>query len=178
MTTPLIDALRSGTQADEDGTFVKVSRQACEEAANLLIVLAEELKDARAALAAHDAQPVDWLPYDDQLRFVARVLEGSPPQQDKDEAAAIVRAMRVSLRPPPAQPQEPVDQKRLYSTDCAAVWAEEFAKVAPDVDRGLMVAWFANCAENAKNQVRWKREDQLEERFARAIEAELRKETP
>jgi hypothetical protein len=34
------------------------------------------------------------------------------------------------------------------------VWAYEFAKVAPSVDRGLMIAWFANCAENAKDLYR------------------------
>jgi hypothetical protein len=35
----LIDALRSGEQADMDGTMVKVSRQACEEAADILAAL-------------------------------------------------------------------------------------------------------------------------------------------
>jgi len=30
----MIEALRSGTQADEDGVMVVVSRQACEEAAD------------------------------------------------------------------------------------------------------------------------------------------------
>lgn len=44
-----------------------------------------------------------------------------------------------------------VDQDRLMSTDCADVWAEEFAKIRPEIDRGLMIAWFANCAETAKD---------------------------
>jgi hypothetical protein len=46
--------------------------------------------------------------------------------------------------------QRAVDERLLYSTDNAAVWAEEFAKVCPEVDRGLMIGWFANCAESAK----------------------------
>jgi hypothetical protein len=57
------------------------------------------------------------------------------------------------------QPADPVDGARLRSTDRADVWAEEFAKVIPSVDRGLMIAWFANCAENAKDQERWRREE-------------------
>jgi hypothetical protein len=74
---------------------------------------------ARAALAQAEAQPsaepVDWLPYDDQLRFVARVLEGNPPQKDKDDAAAMVRAMRGSLRPraqPAAEPAPWMEAKK------------------------------------------------------------------
>lgn len=46
---------------------------------------------------------------------------------------------------------ESVDTELLRSTDHADVWADEFAKVCPDVDRGLMIAWFANCAETAKD---------------------------
>lgn len=45
----LVKALRSGQQADMDGTFVKVSRQACEEAADLL-------EASHAASAAKDAE--------------------------------------------------------------------------------------------------------------------------
>jgi hypothetical protein len=41
-------------------------------------------------------------------------------------------------------------QERLSSTDDAYVWAEEFAKVCPHVDPGLMVGWFANAIETAK----------------------------
>ncbi len=47
-------------------------------------------------------------------------------------------------------PDPDVDLNRLYSTDDATVWAEEFAKVRPDVDQGLMVGWFANAIETAK----------------------------
>lgn len=35
----LVEALRSGKQADRDGTFVTVSRQACEEAASLIEIM-------------------------------------------------------------------------------------------------------------------------------------------
>jgi hypothetical protein len=44
-----------------------------------------------------------------------------------------------------------INLERLYATDDAAVWAEEFAKVEPDIDRGLMVGWFANAIETAKD---------------------------
>lgn len=46
---------------------------------------------------------------------------------------------------------EPVDQERLYATTDAVVWAEEFAKVHPEIDQGLMIGWFANAMETAKN---------------------------
>lgn len=43
-----------------------------------------------------------------------------------------------------------VDEKRLRSTTDASVWAEEFAKVCPNVDQGLMIGWFANAIETTK----------------------------
>jgi len=43
-----------------------------------------------------------------------------------------------------------VDAQRLYATTDASVWAEEFAKVQPDVDKGLMIGWFANAIETAR----------------------------
>ena len=45
-----------------------------------------------------------------------------------------------------------VDERRLYATDNAAVWAEEFNKVCPEVDEGLMIGWFANAIESAKDR--------------------------
>jgi hypothetical protein len=56
----------------------------------------------------------------------------------------------------------PVDEARLRSTDKADVWAEEFAKVFPEIDQGTMIAWFANCAENAKD-IQAKRNEVLAE---------------
>lgn len=47
-----------------------------------------------------------------------------------------------------------VDTARLFSTDDAQVWAQEFAKVVPELDEGFMISWFANCAENAKDLLR------------------------
>lgn len=44
--------------------------------------------------------------------------------------------------------------KRLYATDDAAVWTDEFMSVVENgatVDWGLMVGWFANAIETAKN---------------------------
>ena len=46
----LIAALRSYTQADEDGVVVKVSRQACDEAADRLAALEAELAKVREVL--------------------------------------------------------------------------------------------------------------------------------
>lgn len=43
----LVKALRSGEQADMDGTLVKVSRQACEEAADAIDALQAQLAAAR-----------------------------------------------------------------------------------------------------------------------------------
>lgn len=43
----LVKALRSGEQADMDGTLVKVSRQACEEAADAIEALQAQLAEAR-----------------------------------------------------------------------------------------------------------------------------------
>lgn len=43
--------------------------------------------------------------------------------------------------------------ERLYSTTDAQVWAEEFMKVVKSgavVDEGLMIGWFANAIETAK----------------------------
>jgi hypothetical protein len=48
-------------------------------------------------------------------------------------------------------PDPVIDERLLRTTDKADVWAREFAKVFPDVDEGTMIAWFANCAENAKD---------------------------
>lgn len=44
-----------------------------------------------------------------------------------------------------------VDERRLYATTDAAVWAEEFKKVCPEVDEGLMLGWFANAIETGRN---------------------------
>lgn len=49
-----------------------------------------------------------------------------------------------------------VDGELLRSTDAADVWATEFAKIHPEIDRGTMIAWFANCAEGAKDLRRWR----------------------
>lgn len=43
-----------------------------------------------------------------------------------------------------------VNTERLYSTTDASVWAEEFAKVQPDIDEGFMVGWFANAMQTVE----------------------------
>lgn len=58
----LVKALRSGEQADMDGTLVKVSRQACEEAADAIEALKAKLRDMhRRAQAAEAAlrEPIE-----------------------------------------------------------------------------------------------------------------------
>lgn len=44
-----------------------------------------------------------------------------------------------------------VDEKLLRSTTDAAVWTNEFIKVVPDADWGLMVGWFANAIETGRD---------------------------
>lgn len=44
-----------------------------------------------------------------------------------------------------------VNVDRLHATTDAEVWAAEFAKVRPEVDRGLMVGWFANAIETGRD---------------------------
>lgn len=43
-----------------------------------------------------------------------------------------------------------VNEARLLCTTDAQVWAEEFAKVQPTVDEGLMIGWFANAIETGR----------------------------
>jgi hypothetical protein len=50
-------------------------------------------------------------------------------------------------------PAPEVDTARLYGSRDAAVWADEFAKVDPDLDWGLMVGWFANAIETGASHV-------------------------
>lgn len=46
-----------------------------------------------------------------------------------------------------------VDGHLLRLTDAADVWADQFAKVFPEIDRGVMISWFANCIEGAKDRL-------------------------
>lgn len=77
----LVTALRSGEQADMDGTMVRVSRQACEEAADIIARLTAERDAALAQVAgayeaAADAcndyprylpDDTEWPLYDEQI---------------------------------------------------------------------------------------------------------------
>jgi hypothetical protein len=38
----------------------------------------------------------------------------------------------------------------METTD-AVVWAAEFMKIAPEVDEGAMIGWFANAIENGRD---------------------------
>lgn len=55
----LVKALRAGEQADMDGTLVKVSRQACEEAADAIEALQAQLAAARDKALEDAARMVD-----------------------------------------------------------------------------------------------------------------------
>jgi hypothetical protein len=62
----------------------------------------EELQALILANLTKPAQPaqksaVDFLPHDDNLRFVQRVLESDAPKSDRDDAAQMVRDMRRSF---------------------------------------------------------------------------------
>lgn len=68
--------------------------------------------------AAPVASYVNFLPHDNHLRFVQRVLEGDAPKSDKDDAAQMVRDMRRSIYTAAAQAapvQQPVATSGKYS---------------------------------------------------------------
>ena len=46
-----------------------------------------------------------------------------------------------------------VNEALLRSTDDATIWAREFKKIQPDVDEDLMIVWFANAIESAKDRL-------------------------
>lgn len=75
----LIEALQSQAQADMDGTTVIVSRQACDEAAEFLPALYDEVKRLRAERdAGKRTVPAGQTPLDDKLnhRFLDVIREG------------------------------------------------------------------------------------------------------
>jgi hypothetical protein len=47
-----------------------------------------------------------------------------------------------------------VDEEKLRSTTNPKIWAEEFSKICPAVDIGLMTGWFANCAQNVEDHLK------------------------
>ena len=85
----LVKALRAGEQADMDGTLVKVSRQACEEAADAIEALQAEAARLRGVLrkiADADRLPTpsyggvpgqyDYLPRSGRFGMMARAALG------------------------------------------------------------------------------------------------------
>lgn len=69
-----------------------------------------EIDALREAIAEAEQQEpikksaIDFLPHDDNLRFVQRVLESSAPQKDRDDAARMVSDMRRSIYTAPKVP--------------------------------------------------------------------------
>jgi hypothetical protein len=84
----LVKALRSGEQADMDGTLVKVSRQACEEAADAIESLQAQLAEARdKALEDAAVKATGFL--------IGNPEHGSPLRNPMShEIAAAIRAMK------------------------------------------------------------------------------------
>ena len=85
----LVKALRAGEQADMDGTLVKVSRQACEEAADAIEALQAEaarLREVLRKIADADRLPTpsyggvpgqyDYLPRSGRFGMMARAALG------------------------------------------------------------------------------------------------------
>lgn len=79
------------------------------------IAIGVEAADAiRAALAAQQqrqAAPIDWMQYDDELRFVQRVLESQAPEADRKAAREMILRIRTSIRPAPPLAASPDVQK-------------------------------------------------------------------
>ena len=89
--TALINALRNGYQADMDGTFVKVSRQACEEAADLL--------EGRANLAAEQVREAYERGLDDAAKAMFSATNASVEVFDtEDETDAVDYQLQEGLR--------------------------------------------------------------------------------
>lgn len=74
-------ALRSGEQADMDGVMVRVSRQACEEAADLLEALAARLAEVEAQLDTLAGASVE------AIGTAAHAVNGWKHWMDRAEAA-------------------------------------------------------------------------------------------
>lgn len=86
----LVKALRSGEQADMDGTLVKVSRQACEEAADAIEALQGKLRDMhRRAQTAEAAlrEPIEAAA--PERRTLGRVLANAAFYAEHDRAEAL-----------------------------------------------------------------------------------------
>lgn len=86
----LVKALRSGEQADMDGTLVKVSRQACEEAADAIEALQGKLRDMhRRAQTAEAAlrEPIEAAA--PERRTLGRVLANAAFYAEYDRAEAL-----------------------------------------------------------------------------------------
>lgn len=93
----------------------------------------------------------------DEARSLVKRADAASSDQDErrevSELDALKRWVEHILRLADIRAgQDPpvVDEARLYATTDATVWAEEFAKVRPDVDFMLMVGWFANAIETAR----------------------------
>jgi hypothetical protein len=72
-----------------------------------------------------------------------------------------------------------VDQAKLYATTDARVWAQEWCKIAREIeeadddrqviDEGWMIGWFANAIENAKIHEQRRLRAEIDELHVRSI---------
>ncbi len=77
----------------------------------------------------------DWVSYDDLQRLVAPVTD------TPTDGWVIGDSVLEQLKPV----EDVVDSSRLIGEFSAQIWAEEFKKLFPQIDEGLMLGWFANA---------------------------------
>lgn len=118
----LVKALRAGEQADMDGTLVKVSRQACEEAADAIEALQAELAEARdkARINGDFDDP-------DLMRFGPLTESQTEKQIRADERERIAKALDAEADVIPCQ------EDAMITRSCARLVRTNFSY--DDADR-------------------------------------------
>ena len=104
----LIAALRSYTQADADGVMVKVSRQACDEAAERIAQLERDLADAQGIIGTYRKD------YSDLMTENRRVVD------ERDQARTELAAAQESYRNCVKDYNTVVDDNTQLRVDLAA----------------------------------------------------------
>ena len=119
----LVKALRAGEQADMDGTLVKVSRQACEEAADAIEALKAKLRDMhRRAQAAEAAlrEPIEAAA--PERRTLGRMLANAAFYAEYDRAEAL-QAQLAEARDKALEDAAMLMQRHGFGGSAAAIRA-------------------------------------------------------
>ena len=119
----LVKALRSGEQADMDGTLVKVSRQACEEAADAIEALKAKLHDMhRRAQTAEAAlrEPIEAAA--PERRTLGRVMANAAFYAEYDRAEAL-QAQLAEARDKALEDAAMLMQRHGFGGSAAAIRA-------------------------------------------------------